>query len=53
MICRTCQDAADAHAPRDQHCDATPGPGARCDCQHRVERYRTTTTGTTHEGTHR
>lgn len=41
MICAQCSQAADQHAPRDQHCDTTPGPGAACDCAHRVERYRT------------
>lgn len=40
MICAQCSQAADRHAPRDQHCNTTPGPGAACDCQHRVERYR-------------
>lgn len=40
MICLPCRTAADAHAPADQHCDAQPGPGAACDCQHRVDRYQ-------------
>lgn len=40
MICSTCATAADAHAPAGQHCDATGGPGARCDCAHRTDRYR-------------
>lgn len=34
MICPTCTAAADARAPRDQHC-ADP----KCMCGHRVERY--------------
>lgn len=42
MICAQCAAASDAHAPRDQHCDTTPGPGARCDGAHRVERYQAT-----------
>ncbi|MDT0306150.1 hypothetical protein RM780_04130 [Streptomyces sp. DSM 44917] len=39
MVCPRCCAAADARAPRDQHCDANGGPGAACDCAHRVERY--------------
>jgi hypothetical protein len=38
MICPPCARAADARAPRDQHC-TDPG----CTCGHRVERYGTTT----------
>lgn len=41
MICSLCAAAADARAPRNQHCNATGGPGAACDCQHQVDRYRT------------
>ena len=41
MICRTCATAADARAPRDQHCTSVGGPGAACDCAHRTARYRT------------
>lgn len=42
MICQPCRDAADTHAPADQHCTSTGGPGAPCDCAHRTDRYRTT-----------
>lgn len=38
MICARCAHAADAHLGRDAHCHDDG-----CDCQHRVERYRTTT----------
>jgi hypothetical protein len=38
VICQPCMDAADIHAPRDQHCH---DPG--CTCGHRVDRYRTGT----------
>lgn len=38
MICAPCARAADARAPRDQHCN---NPG--CTCGHRVERYGATT----------
>lgn len=41
MICPTCQDAAGRRAPRSEHCNAKQEPGARCDCQHRDDRYRT------------
>lgn len=40
MICPRCRDAADNALPRTAHCDADGGPGARCDCQHRTDRYR-------------
>lgn len=40
MICPRCRHAADNALPRTAHCDTTGGPGARCDCQHRTERYR-------------
>ncbi len=39
MVCDTCARAADQRAGRDQHCDSKGGPGARCDCQHRVDQY--------------
>ncbi len=35
MICQTCRTAADRGLHPSAHCDATGGPGARCDCQHR------------------
>lgn len=38
MICPACMKAADARAPRDQHCT-----DPKCMCGHRVDRYRTTT----------
>lgn len=40
MICQTCAAAADNRLVRDMHCDSEGGPGAACDCQHRVDRYR-------------
>jgi hypothetical protein len=40
VICLPCRTAADARAPRDQHCNTVPGPGAACDCQHRTDRYQ-------------
>lgn len=40
MICARCKDAADRHAPADQHCDSPGGPGAPCDCAHRTDRYQ-------------
>ncbi|MEE4546476.1 hypothetical protein V2S66_31490 [Streptomyces sp. V4-01] len=35
MICLKCRTAADARAPRDQHCG-----DAKCPCGHRTDRYR-------------
>lgn len=40
MICSQCAHAADQRLPRGHHCDTTRGPGAACDCAHRVDRYR-------------
>ncbi|MEV6791290.1 hypothetical protein AB0M87_04655 [Streptomyces sp. NPDC051320] len=41
MICHRCRNAADSQLSRDEHCDATGGPGSPCDCGHRTDRYRT------------
>lgn len=38
MICAPCARAADARAPRDQHCTTTG-----CTCGHRVERHQAAT----------
>jgi hypothetical protein len=38
VICTTCAAAADARAPRDQHCT-----DPKCMCGHRTDRYGTTT----------
>lgn len=43
MICARCAHAADNQLGRAQHCDAQPGPGTPCDCQHRTDRYQQTT----------
>lgn len=40
MICQPCAAAADARAPRSQHCTSEGGPGAACDCQHRTDLYQ-------------
>jgi hypothetical protein len=40
VICDPCAHAADRQLGRDAHCDAQPGPGSQCDCQHRTDRYR-------------
>lgn len=40
MICTRCATAADQRLPRGHHCDTAGGPGAACDCQHLVDRYR-------------
>lgn len=43
MICARCARAADQQLGQDEHCDAQPSHGTRCDCQHRTDRYRQTT----------
>lgn len=36
MICGRCAHAADLQLPASEHCDEQAGPGAWCDCQHKV-----------------
>lgn len=45
MVCGKCAHAADNRLPASEHCDATGGPGARCDCAHRTDLYRTEPAG--------
>lgn len=45
MICPRCCHAADNRLGPEHHCDATGGPGARCDCQHRETRRCPAPTG--------
>lgn len=39
MICTRCAHAADNQLAAAQHCGGGGGPGSRCDCQHRTDRY--------------
>lgn len=50
MICDPCANAADNRLDRASHCDARPGAGAHCTCQHRTDRYRPCTCRSTDAG---